>query len=69
MEKKINKFKIGIAFNKHVTTVDLRKIVAISKPEEKDSFFKVYFENCVWNLAVEQYQRLFNAWISLECEP
>lgn len=65
MNKQENKFKIKIAYQSHTVTVDLRRIVAISKPREDDKFFKVFFENAIWAMSPDQYERLYNAWMTV----
>ena len=51
-----------VNYQGHVTSVDLRKIVAISKPINGDRYFKVFFDNAIWTVSPEQYAALHHAW-------
>jgi hypothetical protein len=55
------------------TKVDISKIVAIeNRNPDRESInakyntFRVYFDFAVWNVYVEDYDKLFNAWKSLK---
>jgi len=45
------------------TTVDLRRIVAISKPLPIGKFL-IYFENAVWSVDESHHNRVCNAWLN-----
>ncbi len=64
MEKYKNENKIVINYQKRLTTVDVREIVAMNHPNEGDKFFRVYFENAVWQVSSDQHDRLYKAWMS-----
>lgn len=66
MEKIKNENKIVINYQKRLTTVDLREIVAITAPNVGDKFFRVYFENFVWNVSIDQHDRLYKLWMEVE---
>lgn len=66
MNEEINKSKLTILFQGHSVTVDLRKIVAINHPNDGDKFFRVYFGgDMVWNVGLDQHDRLYKAWQKL----
>ena len=46
------------------TTVDLRRIVAISKPLPTIGKFLIYFENAVWSVDESHHNRVCNAWLN-----
>lgn len=61
-------YKFSFVYQKHVVTVDLRRIVAINDPKDGESFFRVYFgNNAVWNVDVSQHKRLRDAWMAVKC--
>lgn len=64
-EKYKNKFKITISYQGRATSVDLRKIVAISHTNEKDKYFCVYFANIIWKVSVSEHDRLYKAWMNI----
>ena len=61
-----NQFKVTISYQGHAITVDLRRIVAINHPNEGDKFFRVYFENAIWNVSIDQHDKLYEAWMEIE---
>lgn len=66
MDKYSNDFKTIISYQGHVVTVDMRRIVAINHPKEGNKFFRVYFENFVWNVPIEYHDRLYKLWMGLD---
>ena len=40
--------------------VDLNKIVAIGIPF--DESFKIYFDNAIWNIPSDEYDRIMHSW-------
>lgn len=66
MDKIKNEYKVTFSYQGHTVTVDLRRIVAINHPNECDKFFRVYFENAIWNVATDQHDRLYKAWMGVE---
>ncbi len=63
MEKYKNDNKIVVNYQNRLTTIDLREIVAMNHPNKGDKFFRVYFENAVWQIAADQHERLYKAWM------
>ena len=60
------KMKVTIRHQGHNVTVDLRHIVAITDPNVGDKFFRVYFENFVWNVSIDQHDKLYKLWMEVE---
>lgn len=52
-----------LEYKKRDVTVDLRCIMAISRPKERDKYFCVYFDSgVVWRVPADAYRGLSNAW-------
>ena len=43
--------------------VDLNKVVAIGIPDDSKTF-KIYFENSIWNISVEDFDYTMRYWCS-----
>lgn len=56
--------KIAFVYCGVMTTVDLRRVVAISEPEDS-GMFRIYFENAIWRVRDSEYEKVFNAWVAL----
>lgn len=65
-EKFENQYKFTFSYQGHTVTIDLRRIVAINHPNENDTFFRVYFENAIWNVGIDQHDKLYKAWMQVE---
>lgn len=64
MEKYKNDNKIVISYQKRLTTVDVREIVAMNHPNDGDKFFRVYFNNAVWQVDAKEHDKLYKAWMA-----
>lgn len=59
----MKQYKIKLLFMDSETTLDLRRVVAITSP--KSGSFVIYFENGVWNVVESEYEHVYNAWMAL----
>lgn len=59
----MNENKIELRYNGWTTTLDLRRVVAITKPI--DGKFLIYFENAIWTVGESQFEHVYNAWMKL----
>lgn len=55
----MKKYKIEFDYMGIKTTVDLRRVVAVSRP--KSGKFLVYFENAVWSVNESEFENVYNA--------
>lgn len=59
----MKKYKIEFEYLGIKTTVDLRRVVAVSRP--KGGKFLIYFENAVWSVNESEFENVYNAWMAL----
>lgn len=59
----MKKYKIEFDFMGIKTTVDLRRVVAVSRP--KRGKFRVFFENGDWWVNESEFENVYNAWMAL----
>lgn len=59
----MKKYKIEFEYLGIKTTVDLRRVVAVSRP--KSGKFLIYFENAVWSVNECEFENVYNAWMAL----
>lgn len=59
----MKQYKVDVPYMGYDTTLDLRRVVAISKPKNKK--FLIYFENAVWTIPDTEFDRVYNAWMGL----
>lgn len=59
----MNENKIKLRYNGFDTTLDLRRVVAITNPD--GGTFLIYFENAIWAVGQSQFEHVYNAWMKL----
>lgn len=59
----MKKYKIEFDYMGIKTTVDLRRVEAVSRP--KSGKFLIYFENAVWSVNESEFENVYNAWMAL----
>lgn len=59
----MKKYKIEFDYMGIKTTVDLRRVVAVSRP--KRGKFIIYFENAVWSVNESEFENVYNAWMAI----
>lgn len=59
----MKKYKIELVYMGIKTTLDLRRVVAVSQP--KNGKFLIYFENAVWSVGEGEYDNVYNAWMKI----
>lgn len=59
----MKKYKIEFEYLGIKTTVDLRRVVAVSRP--KSGKFLIYFENAVRSVNECEFENVYNAWMAL----
>ena len=59
----MKKYKIEFGYKGIKTTVDLRRVVAVSRP--KSGKFLIYFENAVWSVNESEFENVYNVWMAL----
>lgn len=59
----MKKYKIEFDYMGIKTTVDLRRVEAVSRP--KSGKFLIYFENAVWSVNESEFDNVYNAWMAL----
>lgn len=59
----MKQFKIKLNYLGLVTTLDLRRVVAIS--DVRNGKFLIYFENAVWSVGESEFDSVYNAWIAV----
>ena len=59
----MKKYKIEFEYLGIKTTVDLRRVVAVSR--SKSGKFLIYFENAVWSVNESEFEYVYNAWMAL----
>jgi hypothetical protein len=48
------------------TYIDLRKVVAVDTPEDKEAkSFRIYFDNAIWRLDVKCYNGFITDWLQV----
>jgi hypothetical protein len=61
--KIMKQFKVELVYCGLKTTLDLRRVVAVSRP--KSGKFLIYFENAVWSVNESEFENVYNAWMAL----
>ena len=59
----MKQFKVEFGYIGLRTTVDLRRVVAISRP--KNGKFLIYLENAVWSVEESEFETVYNAWMAV----
>ena len=59
----MKKYKIEFDYMGIKTTVDLRRVVAVSRP--KSGKFLIYSENAVWSVNESEFENVYNAWMAI----
>lgn len=61
--KIMKQFKVELVYCGLKTTLDLRRVVAISHP--KSGKFLIYFENAIWSVDEKEYDSVYKAWMDV----
>lgn len=59
----MKQFKVELVYCGLKTTLDLRRVVAISRP--KSGKFLIYFENAIWSVDEKEYDSVYKAWMDV----
>ena len=59
----MKQFKIKLNYLGLVTTLDLRRVVAIS--DVRNGKFLIYLENAVWSVGESEFDSVYNAWMAV----
>ena len=59
----MKQYKIDLVYMGMKTTLDLRRVVAISHP--KNGKFVIYFENAIWTIEENQFKSVYDAWMAV----
>jgi hypothetical protein len=59
----MKKYKIEFDYKGIQTTVDLRRVVAVTRPRNLQ--FLIYFENAEWLVNESEFENVYNAWMAL----
>jgi hypothetical protein len=61
--KIMKQFKVELVYCGLKTTLDLRRVVAISHP--KSGKFVIYFENAIWSVDEKEFDSVYKAWMAV----
>lgn len=59
----MKKYKIEFDYMGIKTTVDLRRVIAVSRPQ--NGKFLVHSENAVWSVNESEFENVYNAWMAI----
>ena len=59
----MKKYKVEFSYHERMVTLDLRRVVAVTKPS--DGTFLIYFESALWGVNESEFETVYNAWMNI----
>lgn len=59
----MKKYKVEFSYNERMVTLDLRMVVAVTKPSNRA--FLIYFESAIWVVNESEFETVYNAWVNI----
>ena len=59
----MKKYKVEFSYHGGVVTLDLRRVVAVTKPSK--GTFLIYFESVIWVVNESEFETVYNAWMNI----